>query len=409
MRSFESSPRALSLAWALLSICSLGCSSNDDPAKGTGNGHAYALQTMVYQPDESVMAYLALTDTLDVQDISLAQAQELSSYAFVTSVGGKLLVSSGDRPTITQYDVTDTLELDLRDSVSFLNQGVTQGGAGLERHWFLDEETAYLTLETTGRVVWNPTTLDIIDVKDESSLEPTRDGFQLDAAFNRPPQLLEGPVLKPFVYHDESWFHYADSSVIAVYDPVTHEEKTLLDVPCPGLEVSSQDEAGNTYFSSWTYGPTLSLFGEGPAPCIARVKPNATLDESFTTDFSAWTEGRPTMVFRYLAKGKALATVLHVDEADVDFAAGYDEDAATALDSLYRLWLIDLDDQSAKPVQGVGSVASGFNVAILEDRTFLFVPNEEWSATTVFELDLDGSASERFAVDGVVNNWVKVR
>jgi hypothetical protein len=248
----------------------------------------------------------------------------------------------------------------------------------------------------------------ITGLMEDSRLEPTRDGFPLYDTFNRPPQLLEGPVLKPFVYHDDDWFHYAASSVIAVYDPVTHAESGLIDVPCPGLEVSSQDERGNTYFSSWTYGPALSLFGEGPALCVARVKPDLTVDAAFP-ELSAWTDGRPVMVFRYLAQGKALATVLHVEEVNADFDAGYDEDVATELDSHYRLWLFDLEAESAKPVDGIDSVASGFNVTTLDGRIFVFVPNADWSETSVHELELDGVATERFAIEGLVNNWVKIR
>jgi hypothetical protein len=45
----------------------------------------------------------------------------------------------------------------------------------------------------------------------------------------------------------------------------------------------------------------------------------------------------------------------------------------------------------------------------LDDRTFVFVPDEDWSSTTIYELEADGSASERFHVEGVVNSWLKLR
>jgi hypothetical protein len=58
-----------------------------------------------------------------------------------------------------------------------------------------------------------------------------------------------------------------------VYDPETHEEASVIDAPCPALEVESRDEAGNAYFSAWTYGPELGMYGDGPAVCVARITP----------------------------------------------------------------------------------------------------------------------------------------
>lgn len=45
----------------------------------------------------------------------------------------------------------------------------------------------------------------------------------------------------------------------------------------------------------------------------------------------------------------------------------------------------------------------------IDGHTFVFVPNEDWTVTTVFELETDGHARERFAVPGILNNWVKLR
>jgi len=382
--------------------------STSDPAE-SARGPVYALQTMVYNTDDTVTSYVALSDTVNVESIELADAREFPSYAFITAVGGKLLVSAGEEPLITQYDITANLDWDELDVLSFANQGITGGGAGFERHWFLNDHVAYLTLEVTGRVVWNPSDFEIIGVMDDSELAPEQNGLVLDATFNRPPQLLEGPVLKPFYYRDEDWFRFGPSTPIVIYDPTTHAEQAILDVPCPALEVASQDEAGNTYFSPWTYGPTLSLFGEGPAVCIRRVKNDSTLDLEWVPDLTQWTGGRPVQVFRYMRDGRALASVLHIDEVEGDFSAGYDEDLAIELDRHWRLWQFDLEAEAAKPIEGIGPVGSGFNWSSLDERAFVFVPNEDWSVTKVYELDSDGTASLRFEVSGLVNNWVQVR
>ncbi|HTU61963.1 MAG TPA: hypothetical protein VMF89_26080, partial [Polyangiales bacterium] len=77
-------------------LLSTACSSDSDDKDGApSSGHLYALQTLVYQPDESTLSYVAVTDTLDIDgELSLKGAKELPGYAFSTAVGGKLLISS---------------------------------------------------------------------------------------------------------------------------------------------------------------------------------------------------------------------------------------------------------------------------------------------------------------------------
>lgn len=380
--------------------------ATDDPPPTPGP--VYALQYRV-ETDDSVTSYVVLTDTLDVTELSLERAREFSGYAFVTASNGQLLVSDGESPIITRYQITPELDWVEVDRLSFANTGVTGGAAGFERHWFLNERTAYLTLDITKRVVWDPSELSIRGVMEDSALELTRDGLRLDATFNRQPRALQGPVLKAFYYRDEDWFLFGPTTPIAVYDPDTHEETRIIDAPCPALEVATQDEAGNTYFSGWTYGPTLSLFGAGPAPCVRRITPEATLDEEWTPDLRAWTGDRPVHVFRYMRDGKALGTVLHVDEVEIDFAAGYDERAAAELDAHWRLWLFDLEAESAREVRGLGATESGFNWANFETRTFVLLPYDGWARTKVFEIDAEGNATERFDTVGNVSEWLRVR
>jgi len=369
----------------------------------------YALATSLYGTDDSVLSYVTLTDTLDLSELPREEAREFPGYSFISSSGGKLLVSDGEAPTITSYEIGADLSWQESARVNFGNLGVTGGGAGFERHWFLDADTAYITLDVTKRIIWSPSEMVIDGVMEDTALAPVRDGLQLDATFNRQPRLLKGPILKPFYYRDEDWYLFGQTTSIAVYDPVTHAEESIIDVPCPSLEVPSQDEAGNTYFSTWTYGPTLGLYGLGPNLCVRRITPDSTLDESWAPDLTSWTGGRPVNVFRYMRDGKAVGTVLHTDEVNIDFSAGYDEDEAAELDNHWRLWLFDLEAETARPIEGIEGIGSGFFWANFEGRTFLFVPNEDWSQSSVFELDTDGNATKRFESAGFINDWIRVR
>jgi hypothetical protein len=101
--------------------------------------------------------------------------------------------------------------------------------------------------------------------------------------------------------------------------------------------------------------------------------------------------------------------VLHVDEVGIDFSAGYSEEDAALLDSHWRLWLFDLEAQTARPIEGIEGVGSGFFWANLDGRTFLFVPNLDWSRSSVFELDVEGNATKRFETTGFINDWIRVR
>jgi len=406
---------------ALTLLLALACSDDaqviqvgNDPAMLPGPdelppGPLYALATTVYGADDAVTSYVTLTDGLDISELPEEEAREFPGYSFISTANGKLLVSDGESPTITSYDIGSDQSWQETARVNFGNHGLSGGGAGFERHWFLDPSTAYLTLEVTGRIVWSPAEMVILGVMEDSALPSERDGLVLDATFNRQPRMLNGPILKPFYYRDSDWFLFGDTTSIAVYDPATNAEQAIIDVPCPSLEVPSQDEGGNTYYSTWTYGPVLGLYGLGPELCVRRITSDSALDESWTPDLRAWTGGRPVNVFRYMREGKAVATVLHSDEVDIDFSAGYDEEEALELDNHWRLWLFDLDAETARPIDGIEGIGSGFFWANFDGRTFIFVPNADWSRSSVYELDVDGTSTKRFETRGFINDWIRVR
>jgi hypothetical protein len=101
--------------------------------------------------------------------------------------------------------------------------------------------------------------------------------------------------------------------------------------------------------------------------------------------------------------------VLHTEEVEVDFDGPYDEDAAAELGEKYRVWLLDLDNETAHPLEGLDFTNSGFHWASFDDRTFLLVPYADWSRTKIYELAHDGTVSEHADVVGRVSEWVRVR
>ncbi|MEY4547012.1 MAG: hypothetical protein RL685_3207 [Pseudomonadota bacterium] len=194
-----------------------------------------------------------------------------------------------------------------------------------------------------------------------------------------------------------------------MYDPVTHQETSVIDGPCPGRAVPSRDEAGHTYFSSWDYTPFFALYGEAAPPCVARVKPDRTLDTAFTTDMTELTGGRYVMNFRYVRDGWGLADVLHSEELDVDFSAELDPAVLNQIYdfSHYHLWRT-LRRGTAEPYRDVGAASFGWSTTNIDERSFLFVPLEGGARTKIFELDNAGSASEVFEIEGDAS-WSRVR
>jgi hypothetical protein len=198
-----------------------------------------------------------------------------------------------------------------------------------------------------------------------------------------------------------------------VYDPETHRESRIIDVPCPGLSIATQDEEGYTYFGPWDFVGTLALYGQDAAPCVARLKPDLTLDESWTTDFTSWTDGRYLSNFRYIGGGKAIANVLHHETLGADFSRPYDPDVGDQIAKSgphWRLWMFDLKAERAWPVEGIDvAISSGAQFAVLDGRTFVFLPFEDWGKTMVYELDSQGVATRHFETVGDVFKWIRVR
>lgn len=371
----------------------------------------YAMMTQVYRTDDRSV-FVSLSNTLDIKQVSLPEAREFNGVANLAAIGGRLLISDGEQPRITAYDITPDLKWQERQSVSFVNFPLSDN-ANFYYQFILNDHTAYLPYDATKRIIWDPSDLSIRGVMDDSSLALEKDGLMLEAGGNRNSVRYNGPVLQAFFYHDKDWFHHGSSSHVVAYDPITHKETKVIDVPCAGVSIATQDEKGNTYFSTWGYLPTLVLYRQGPAPCVARIKPDLTVDTAWTTDFTAQTGGRYINNFRYVGKGKAIANVLHHELLGADFTGAYQPAIGDKIGETgphWRFWIFDIDLGTAKPVEGINvAIGSGAQFAVLDGRTFVFLPFDNWARTKVYELDANGAATERFETTGDIFKWIRVR
>jgi hypothetical protein len=386
--------------------------SGGDAKTGDAGGPLYAIMTQVYRVDDRSV-FVSLTNTLDVTTLSLPAAREFSGVANFNAVKGRLLVSDGEKPIITSFNITPDLKWEEESVVSFETYPLSDN-ANWYYQFVLDDNTVYLPFDGIKRIVWDPTAMEIKGVMDDGTLPLTEGALQLEAGGNRNGVRYEGSVLQAFFYHDKDWFDHGTRSHVVAYDPRTHRQQKVIDIPCPGLSIATRDEKGQTYFSSWGYLPTRVLYKLGPAPCLARVKADLTLDEAFTSDLTALTGGRYSSNIRYIGGGKAIGNVLHHELLGADFAAAYDpavDEKIGATGPHWKLWLFDLDKGEAKPIEGVDvDIGSGAQFTVLEGRTFVFLPFDDWARTKVYELDAaNGKATARFETVGDIFKWIRVR
>lgn len=377
-----------------------------DPA-----GSVYALMINVYGVDESRTVYIYLSDTLDITP-TLDQALEVPGVGNFAAIGGRLFISSGDAPVITEYEISPDLAFQKRRSVSFAAYPLDDN-ANFFYQFIVDERTAILPFDGASRIVWNPTDMLIDRVLEDSTLVMNRDGLDLLLGGNRGnASFQDGDVMQAFWYNDEDWSNFGSSSHIAVYDAETLAEKRIIDVACPGLSISTRVEDGSTYFSAFdmTVG---SMQGAAVAPCIAKVAPDRTLEA--TWDLREWTGGHFAANFRYIGGGKAIANVfMHeelgvADVADLDPTALYD--ALWDEGPYWQLWLFDVESRTGQPVAGIDpnlAIDGWSSFSVVDDRTFLHLGYE--GRSKVYEIDRTTStAREHFDVTGEVGGWVRVR
>ncbi len=385
----------------------------DDVPPPTGNDPLYAMMIQVYTPDDRVV-YVHLTKDLDVSEIDLSQAREFVSVANFAGIDGRILISSGTEPEIAEFGISDDLEWTDGRTVSFAKYPLDDN-ANFYYQYILNESTAYLPFEATSRVVWDPAGMRITGTLTDTNVPRELQGLKVATGGNRNAVKFEGPVQQPFFYVDKDWTEYGAQSVVAIYDEKTNEEASTVTLPCPALSMASQD-GEYTYYGTWDF-QHAALFSEGPEPCIARLDGNFHLDEEWTTDLTSATDGRLHNNFRAIGDHRAIANVFH-DEIFLDKhpEMSFDQYDADVVDALgasgpwWKLWLFDLETMTGAPVEGIDvDATSGAQFAVLDGRTFVFLPYQEWGRSKIYEIDGDGQATERGDTAGDVFKWVKIR
>lgn len=367
----------------------------------------FAVPSEVYSADFLTSAsYIPLVPSLDVSRISLDDAKELNGRASVGRVGDWLFIAGSSEPVVTRYTVGDDGSLHEDDTLNFGNYGLPEFFA--IDAWgavFVNEEKAYIFNGSDGsHVIWNPTTMEITgEIPGPDIVE---EGYNLESvAVVRGNRMYR---IFTFLNYD-SWEFLAEPQYLAVYDL---EQDELLDLVeetrCPQIyNRPFIDEKGDIYFSGWVWTPGLTLTGDYPKSCALRVKAGEdTFDDAWQLNFAEdVTDGREAGMLRYLGNGKALLDVFHDERVEINDDTDAEELVNTAN---WRLWTVDLDDLSGGPMEAFDFKAGGYTDVQVDGRTFLMVPNEDYSETTAYEV-VDGEAVEGFKIEGSSYQMVRVR
>jgi hypothetical protein len=386
-----------------------GCGSDDPVDPPVEEGPVYVMMTQVYTTDDRII-YFSTSDSLDITEVSFADATEAPGVANFTTLNGKLYISDGEQPKITQFDVLPDRTLEQTGEISFAAFPLDDN-ANFYYHYIVDENLAYLPYETSKRIAWSPKDMTIIGDEPTSTLALTEGAHTLYGGGNRTGvKFPTGLVMQPFFFADETFSDFNTRSRIATYDTTTHDETRVQDTDCIGLTLTTRDEDGNTYFSTNMYSPLKALFDAGPAPCVVKVLPSGDIDTTWTTDLSDLTGGRYAMNFRYLGNGFAFANVLDHESLGLDFTQPYDPEAeAMVTAESLELWLFDLEANTAKPITGIDLPAEPGQHAVIDGRMFIFVVFDEYGMTRAYEVTEDGVATPKFDVAGDVFKWERLR
>lgn len=355
-----------------------------DGGAATSDEHVYIVGSTLNGP-EGWNAYIAAFSELGKQEINYDLALEVPGRADVWVWDEKVFIAEAESPRVTRYRVDADLSL-VKDSepVDFGNTGVTSA-----QFWnaiWIASDKAYMNNASGDEyVIWNPRTMTIEGAVARPKLEE-RDGLQVaTSSTNRGSTIRDGRLYHSYYWTDENYETYAAASAIAVYDIATDELLEVIEAPCPGLEVATQDEAGNIYFSAWTGLPGLTLVLDQPTSCAVKLpKGSNEIDVEWTFAWPDVTEGRQAAALRYQADGFGLLSVFHDELIEYDSKSDAFELIGT---ENWKTWRFDFATKKAEPLEDIAPNSGAIYVERIGKLSYALVPTTDYKSSIIYEVD----------------------
>lgn len=396
---------ALTTALALLPAACDGGSEDPDPPL-VGDGPVYAIESLIFG-DQGRFSYVTLLPSLDEQpEVLLDDAREFAEYAPADTHDGMIVVGSGEAPTLTGYTISDRGAWIEEETISFARYT----SSPLEASVFVDADKALVPFDRINHVTWDPTTFTIgAEIGAPSEIPLTRgEAGELNVTRGYGHALRGDTLFQPYYWSDETFDLYAPVSQVSVIDTAGDRVASVIDVPCPHLHITTQDEDGNIYFSNGQGSIAAAVLVESQAPnCLARINAGTnTLDQSSVVRFRDLTEGREGSNFFYIGDGVGFFNVYHAERDDITPETSF---ADVDFSSSYHLWILDLETMEARMMDGIDFAGGQFVAFRIDERSYVAVPTPDYARTAVYEVFSSGRAEKRFDVQGWAFKMFRVR
>jgi hypothetical protein len=370
--------RSCLAAALLLAACS------DDGSNLPTETPRYAVMFEVYD-DVGSNSYLALLPSLDGSTVDVATSREFAGgRAFLASYNGWIFVGDPTSPTVTRFSVDGEGKLAEEGTVSFANYGLTSGLIDPWTLTFVSATKAYMFELGSGTyIIFDPTTMEITgEIAAPASF--TREGMTIDGS---PPAVRGNRLYRSIFWANYDTAEYSQDQLLAVYDLDNDRLlETIAETRCPNPgNLTQTDEAGNIYFSNWIWPVAGTLMHERAKNCVLRIPPGSDrFDPNWSLDYAAMSGGHEGAMFSYFADGKGVVSIF--DETRTSFDAETDpwEYAGSAN---WQVWNVDVTAKTGAPINGIPFSAGAYTPLHFEDRSFVMIPNSDWSETRLYEID----------------------
>jgi hypothetical protein len=382
----------------------LGACSDDATSDTASSGVAegagqplYVSATRVFGENDSV-GYLFATPSLDADtEVDLGQAVEIDDAWVFGKADPYFYTATIFAPSITRWTVSERGEFSKGPNVDFSNEGVTGTYTAATLPLFSKNKSYFIDPGSAQVVVWDPSEMTFLrtielDAAPIGELTPTMD------------LRVRGDQLVATVFwssEDSGWVEYGDFVRVIVIDTATDEViATHDDDRCSTISSAGPTKDGTLYFSPWDYHTVIrSVFGEeaGAASCGFRMRADETeLDPDFALDLSELTGGKPTGTLQIFSDDSAL---LHVWQPDlVDATKENWDDTRAEAGYLWYRW--NIGDDTAEPLPDQEPSIEGGEWTVLDGRNVNYAPNDEYSQTTLYELEDSGHRRQLLTVPG---------
>jgi hypothetical protein len=391
----------------ILALLTYGCSDEavrlPPPDGQTYEQPLYAIQSLTFGDQGSSTYVILQPDLAAGPDITLDDAREFAEFAPGEVVDGRVVIASGEAPSLSVFSVSDTgawLEGGTLSLASFTSEALAANVP-------VSARKVYVPFDVTNHVTYDAETLELgTEVGAPSDIPLTRDG--LDATRGYAHALRGSTLFQPYYFADALFDTYSETSSVAVIDVATDTLLPSFDVPCPHLHITTQDDRGNVYLSNGVLSVAGALLTPGHAHnCFARINAGENVvDPSSITQFRDLAGGREGSNLFYIGGGRALFNVYHAERDDLSGSDAFDVVNAS---NSYHLWTLDLATGEAAMLEGIDFSGGQVVTFRIDGRTLVTIPAGDYSSTQFYEVPENGPAQKLFDVEAWAYKVFRVR